>query len=605
MVWAGVIDRATIAHLDDFPHAISALPPCQVELIKGCWWDAEQFHVPAGASRLLNIPVPLEIGSHELVAFVGGPDYGLRLGQEYYKELRVDVTPQSNIQLFANLQSSVRGYWSDGTANIELAGTIGNSGYQAQLANIPARFICQRQRDGAGNCESGFEVKLANGFGPEQFRSVVRIPVGEPLIVNLEILGRVYASIAITVPEKILGVKRFIWDCYSARSGYSGRNPLVRLRCSGWDLNRVDKWWQQSPVKVRVVGPEPFKAVLRTVLAEVAPLLNLEFEYVESEQEAQVRAFVGVPQSSSSEIWGSTYCEEFAGCASTNVNSATGIVSSGLFNAWGYDGRPPDLSIATISHEVLHVMAAVGHRETPDHVMLFPLSPTDKALLQLNSHPLVRPGMSMSQVRNVIVLEDELLDAVPSSAIELVWRTAEITSQFGSIQFDLSGQWSGPVCRTQPFGPIKYEVSELGYETSKLAHVQTAEHEYWHHSGKYWTWEDGRWQSLSEYGVQIESGWSHQQTDPLPMLRWLAVHGATSGISFADMGDGLINLTADTVVVPDGWMPISDLQITIDPNSFKLLGYQMTRQISDSCALLVSANNGTYGGELIRPLGLD
>ena len=43
------------------------------------------------------------------------------------------------------------------------------------------------------------------------------------------------------------------------------------------------------------------------------------------------------------------------------------------------------------------------------------LSPMDEALFGLNSHPLVKPGMSLSQVSDFVIYEEDLLDASPLS----------------------------------------------------------------------------------------------------------------------------------------------------------------------------------------------
>ncbi|MXY13032.1 MAG: hypothetical protein F4Y46_03240 [Chloroflexi bacterium] len=600
-VWAGLVLRESIERFDQFPTEISGLPQCPGELTAGCWWGAEQLRIGPGESRRLVVWAPLGIGEHRLIAFVGGPGYGSRPENDFYQELRVNVTPQPATQLYATLGSSVRGYWSDGTASVDLSAAIGNSGYQELRAELPARLLCRSQIDGAQLCDFTIATRLENGFGPGQIATVARVPAGVPVSVDLEIQGQVVAASTITVPPKILGVKRFIWDCYSARTSYAGRNPTVRLDCSGWGDPIVQKWWQEGPVKVWATGPERYQTVLRNILAELAPLLNLSFEYVDSEHAAQFKAWVGVPESLSTQIWGGTFCAHQAGCATDNADQVTGIADSAMISAWGEQWWSWDLATEVISHEALHALASVGHRFTPDHMMRFPLSSTDRMLLELNSHPLVRPGMRMEQVRNVIVLEDELLDGRAPGPLEILWRAGEASSSPGSASFQLTGEWSGSACRFDSYGPIQYRLSDMSHDESELVHVVSGQHQYWLLDDRYLTWEDGTWQPLSEYGVQTESGWLHELTDPLPLLRWSALRGAAADFGIVDLGDGLINLVADAVPASEGIAPIYDVRITIEPGSYRILGYQMTRSAADGCQLRVTAEGGSYGQGLEPP----
>ena len=80
-------------------------------------------------------------------------------------------------------------------------------------------------------------------------------------------------------------------------------------------------------------------------------------------------------------------------------------------------------------------------------------SPMDAELIKLNSHPLVRPGMSMDNVREVIVLTDKLLDypvvesdAAPLDPLDLVWRAYIALEEAGSASYRLSGGWTDRAC---------------------------------------------------------------------------------------------------------------------------------------------------------------
>ena len=195
-------------------------------------------------------------------------------------------------------------------------------------------------------------------------------------------------------------------------------------------------------------------AVLETVLTELAPVLDLEFVWVSSEEEADLKAFVGVPRSRASEIGFDRDPEwvDYWGFAGANVNG--GEVTSGHIVIWDIGAaafRSPIDSIRSVTiHEALHALVPISHSTRPASIMggsgLNKPSPRDLELIRLNSHRLVRPGMTMEEVRQIIVLNDELLDA-PQAAIEprepldLIWHAYVALAEADSASFRLSGGW--------------------------------------------------------------------------------------------------------------------------------------------------------------------
>ena len=71
------------------------------------------------------------------------------------------------------------------------------------------------------------------------------------------------------------------------------------------------------------------------------------------------------------------------------------------------------------------------------------LSPMDEALYDLNSHRLVRPGMNLNQVGELVVYEEDLLDASSGEldALDMVWRAASQLVDSGAVRFHLRGGW--------------------------------------------------------------------------------------------------------------------------------------------------------------------
>ena len=131
---------------------------------------------------------------------------------------------------------------------------------------------------------------------------------------------------------------------------------------------------------------------------------------------------------------------------------------------------------AVTIHEALHVLLLVSHSARPASIMgrlsLNSWSPRDAELRRLNSHPLIRPGMTMDGVREVVVLTDELLDYPQTGPgdtpgpLDLVWRVYVALAEADSASFRLSGGWVDRACNyTFGFrrGPIELSIGDFGY----------------------------------------------------------------------------------------------------------------------------------------------
>ena len=198
-------------------------------------------------------------------------------------------------------------------------------------------------------------------------------------------------TLQVDVPERILGVDRDLWECYADR-------PPVQdflAGCSGWGTKTVEKWLNDVPVKVWATGDPTHIAVLETVLVDLAPILNMEFEWVDLEEEADFKAFVGVPRSQAQEL-GFDYDPKLVhywGFASAAVTG--GEVTSGNIVIWHIDAEFTSLidSIRSVTiHEALHALVPISHSTRPVSIMggsgLNTWSLRDRQLIELNSHPL-------------------------------------------------------------------------------------------------------------------------------------------------------------------------------------------------------------------------
>ncbi len=516
-------------------------------------------------------------------------------------------TPVPVVRLVLDVGSTVVGYWSDGTADVEVITTLRNEGTLGldRAQGIAATCI------GAGDeqdCREELSLSLPDGFTPASESFTLRLPMGATTL-TFDYGQDEPLTLDIDVPERILGVDRDLWECYANRP--EGRVEIEGEffdGCGGWSTPTVEKWLNDVPVKVWATGDALHVEVLETVLMELAPILDLEFEWVGSEQEADFKAYVGVPRSQASDIgfdddpalvhyWG------FAGAA---VNG--GEAKSGYLVIWYTDvaefWSPIDSIRSVTIHEALHALVPIGHSTRPVSIMggssLSVWSPRDAALIRLNSHPLVRPGMSMDDVRKVVVLTDELLDypqaesdSIPDDPIDLIWRAYVVLKEAGPASFRLSGGWVDRACN-QTFGvrrgPIELSIGDfsvfnadpaliyLDLHTTQFYIVYSREDAEW----VYWqpsqggTWKKVEWEVVANASSYwLWNGKLHRA------IRSVLMDASPEDITLDTTPDGnlRIHVTLDDSYV-NFWKwedhPIDkslDLTLVVDPGTFALTGY--------------------------------
>lgn len=352
-------------------------------------------------------PVPF---TAELRAPLGSRvDIGAVFGQSDRQLTQVTVPVNLNHLLSLDLQTSVRGYWSDGTATIQINGSLARDGELQINEPVPLSLTCQVDVGEANECGKQPALSLAGDTESAPFEAKLRVPMGAQVAIEARFGGLARHSIQVTVPERILGVERSLWECYTQRDTYTDSG--WQDACSGMWWPGVRKWDQ--PVRIWHTGDAVYAPGLRAAVEKYCPLLNLECEFVGEEEAANVRAYLGMPCSRTEEVgFGCRTDTEgvVAGVAITYFGG-DGKVSKGKFVVWpvawtGDKGRD-----FVIAHELLHIIAPIGHRDAPEFVLGSWIDPVTEALLRLNAHPLLRPGMSLEQARELIVLEDELLDA--------------------------------------------------------------------------------------------------------------------------------------------------------------------------------------------------
>ena len=521
-------------------------------------------------------------------------------------------TPVPVVKLVLRAESTVLGYWSDGTADVKVTATLRNDGTLRLDGTQKVAAVCIADDDPRRDCRQELSLSLQDGFAPSSESFSLRLPMGVTTM-TFDYGGDESLTFDVEVPEKILGVGRDVWECYADR-------PQERTEiegeffdgCGGWSTLTVEKWLNDVPVKVWATGDPDHIAVLETVLMELAPILNLEFEWVGSEEEADFKAFVGVPRSEASTL-GFDFnpaLVHYWGFASARVNG--GEATSGYMVIWDVDVtkfRSPIDSIKSVTiHEALHALVPIGHSTRPVSIMggsgLNTWSHMDAELIELNSHPLVRPGMTMDDVREVIVLINELLDypevesdATPLDPLALVWRAYIALEEAGSASYRLSGGWTDRGCNYTfgvRRGPIEMSIGDfrpfhdnpallyLNIHTTQFYVIYSRTDREWSH------WQlspEGTWQRVDGETIR-EATFAWTWNGRLHRaIRSVLMDASPDDISVDETADGNLRLQ---VTMDDSYANLwdwtgkdsLDLTLVLDPETYALVGYTWERRLN-------------------------
>ena len=258
-------------------------------------------------------------------------------------------------------------------------------------------------------------------------------------------------------------------------------------------------------------------------------------------------------------------------------------------------------------------------------------SPWDADLIELNAHPLVKPGMSMDKVRSLIILTDELLDYSQAESewpaddpLDLVWRAYRALEEAGSASFRLSGGWVDRACN-QTFGvrrgPIEMAIGDfrqfsddpallyLDIHTDRFYVMYSQEEDEWIH------WQlspEGTWDRVEREIIEDATSWWLWNGKLHRAIRSLIMDGSSRDIVINEMADGNLQLevTLDASYV-NMWdwtgEDSLDLTLAIDPKTYALVGYtwelhRNTDTYRDSCLTYGEvATDGLLGVDIEVP----
>ncbi len=530
-------------------------------------------------------------------------------------------TPAPTTDLVLDARAQVIGYWSDGSANVELTATVHNQG-DLQL-DVPAQVAvtCTQQGTALEGCADVLSLLLPGGYGPVSETLTLRVPAGETRI-RFAYGSDQTETLDVSVSERILGVDRDVWECFSDTSNVDTiREADEGTGCGAWPEQTVLKWNQHSPIRISATGPESFVAGFKDVISELSPVLNLRFEWVDAGVDADAAAYVGltIPEAESQGI----FCRrlEVLGCANTSE-----ILVLNRWRSQGYElsdfGEPHRTSFrGAMIHEAVHAFSLMQHRTELLSVMnaavhhRAELSPMDEALLRLHGHELIEPGMSWTDIERLIVFNDELLDPQQSDTPLAVWTL--VSDAYRQLREATSASFrvrsSSPDC-SEEFGWADYAVGNL-----------TAAHPYFgwvriddgssavyalqpgYSAPEYWRQSQSGWSrvNLGEHASGI-AGWRGDLSDPHHLLESILYYAdwADAKVSTDADGQAVLRFTLDmTDTVNDASARSVDVVLLIDQESGNLSDYRLNWNLSDAVCRTyqVEAVEGRYGIDFTFP----
>ena len=515
------------------------------------------------------------------------------------------------------------GYWSDGSANVEISVVAINSGVGAFNGAAEMSYSCE----GTGILDDvvtgKFEFTMPDGFSAVTESVTLRSTPG-----TLECRFRSQEQGSEThefdVPAKIVGVSREVWECYSDDT----INRHGDIGCAGREDERVVKWDLNRPLRVWATGDQAYIDVMWKVLDRLSPLLDMTFSNAQSEDDADLKAWVGIEREDAPAALRSGNCVEAVGCAITEWDNDR-IVDGGRIGVWTADSDWL-LGLGLVArriehvtlHELLHVLMPIDHRDDamsvvnnisgPDWVEL---DPFEEALIRFHRNPAIEPGMTMDEVRNVIVLEDEVLDYVAT-------RDAELTSlgmlreafrrlqNAGSVSWRLEGGWRSPPngCEKN-FGRAHYTIGELYAVRPNLTRFFAGSDKILKLDDQDWSREAGEW-LLDDPKFWERTVW-RPSLGEIHVLLVSALYFASEDdfrVSTVLSGETSIRFLLERTIVKASWFRSVELRgrISLDNDTLEITGYEMdwlfdtTR--SRSCdRYVVRASDGQYGVSIEVP----
>ncbi len=574
--------------------------------------------IPIGEERTVQVLLNVPAGEHEvrLQATTFSLEADLDDNEGF---IEADVT---YVDVVYDYMFDPGGYWSDGSANVEVSVSAYNRGVGAFSDTAEMSYSCAGAGIGDDVSTGKFEFTMPDGFSAVTESITLRSSPGtlECRFISQEQGTETHEF---NVPAKIVGVSREVWECYSDdtinRHGDIGCTARVDERVVKWDIDR--------PLKVWATGDPDYIDVLWATLDRLSPLLDMTFTNTLSQDEADLKAWVGITRDEGPERWKKGECADAAGCASVEWagdHSVTGgtiavwqAESEWILRAGLVDHRIEHVTL----HELIHALVPMDHRDDPLSVVniinapdWIELDPLEEALIRLHRNPSIRPGMTTDEVRRVIVLEDEALDYASTretvlTPIQMLREAFRRLQNADSASWRVEGGWSDD-CSEFRFGRADYTIAGFYGLGANLIRFFGGSDEILAFFDDDWSREDGVWVK-DPPDIWEESDWWPGWSD-LHVLLVSALYYAPNDdirVESTVLGETTLRFTLNKTTLPKAdWYQSVRLEghVTINDRTLEITAYEMDWHFNaignDSCDRYeVRASQGEYGVRIEVP----
>ena len=604
---------------------------CEDHLTTDCATSTQSDPIPASELSKIELQIWLPTGNTSTRIFAVEDEDTFRWGDSNAIDTAITVPPPPELAwtLVRISQPTVASYWSDGTANVELDITLANNGTDEPYT---VTFECTHNDTVIADCGRDITGDFETNIHPTIAQPVLRLPQGETTIAIDYGTEEVKSTTAI-VPERIVGVDREVWDCFSDTSnvypGYEENeddDSFQGIGCAGWRRDRIIKWPVGEAIQLWSHGNDLYLEILDEVLNYVGSLLNVTFETVETKDEARLTIHTGVAREDA-DFTGLEDCIDFGGCADTRFDEKGQITSSNIA-IWITDiedkkRRERYIRSATL-HELLHALTFIGHRhQDRTSVMSYEalnyttVDGMDLGLFNLIGNPLVKPDMTFEEVLRMIIFADELNDTpepVELSAQALLRQAHSALMNAGSFGFRVNGDWLG--CRgNHDFGPAQLQFANLRTHSALWQHFEDGTDRYYYignpsdwTASEWWLRRGRSWQDVGVDRISEATTFRAGLSSVLRILYYINVYADQSDYSVTSRNSNSVEVEVNLDQPNPQWSRDLDLRITmsIDPDNYRISEYELNWGFSprnrNSCdEYFVRASSPVYGLEFTFP----
>lgn len=567
--------------------------------------------IPIGEERSVQVLLNVPAGQHEvqLQATTFSLEADLDDNEGF---IEADVT---YVEIGYDYMFTPGGYWSDGSANVDIAVSAHNRGVGAFSDTAEMSYSCAGAGIGDDVSTGKFDFVLPDGFSTVTESVTLRASPGtlECRFISQEQGSETYGF---NVPAKIVGVSREVWECYSDDT----INRHGDIGCAAREDERVVKWDLDRPLKVWATGDPEYIDVLWATLDRLSPLLGMTFSNTQSQDDADLKAWVGISRAEAPETLRSGNCVDAAGCASGNWGSSRTMTEASIgvwtvTSEWAQRVGLVDRRIEHVTlHELLHALVPMDHRDDPLSALnningpdWIELDPLEEALIRFHRDPLIEPGMTMDQVRQVIALQDEVLDYVATrdadlTPLEMLREAFRILQNAGSASWRMEGGWRGARCE-KSFGRADYTIAELYAYGPNLTRFFAGSDRILLLGREDWSREAGEW-LLDDPEFWRRTVW-RTGFSLIHNLILSALYYSDDDdfrISTVISGETTLRFLSERTITKSPWYRSAELRgrITLDSRTLHIKAYEMdwlfdvTR--SNSCdRFVIRTSDGQYG----------